>query len=238
MEIHGDLNERGLMETLAWPARGGKTGDLILRHERHVAVLHYRRGALIGANLGDAGGIDALAAILDWREGEYELHLGQQNAARTLDGELEDLLLRAIEHKRLADGRDGPTPRESQSEVPPSLELETAIDDALQAAVARHASERDELNWLICFDLERFCLVASHGELPANERAATLSLLGALRRSGPSWRRFIVERDDAVHVGMRRGTRVILGAVSASLSLGAASVLVGRVADRIEHELG
>ena len=67
MEIHGDLNERGLMETLAWPARGGKTGDLILRHERHVAVLHYRRGALIGANLGDAGGIDALAAILDWR---------------------------------------------------------------------------------------------------------------------------------------------------------------------------
>jgi CheY-like chemotaxis protein len=71
IKITGRLPDIDLMDLLQALELHQKTGALVLRRDSESGAIYLKEGAIVGADLGTAGGREPLASLLAWKSGEY-----------------------------------------------------------------------------------------------------------------------------------------------------------------------
>jgi DNA-binding response OmpR family regulator len=69
--MSGKLDETDLMDLIQGLELYQKTGALVLKRDSESGAIYLREGAIVGADLGTAGGREPLASLLTWKSGVY-----------------------------------------------------------------------------------------------------------------------------------------------------------------------
>jgi DNA-binding response OmpR family regulator len=69
--MSGRLDETDLMDLIQALELYQKTGALVLKRDSESGAIYLKEGAIVGADLGTAGGREPLASLLAWKSGIY-----------------------------------------------------------------------------------------------------------------------------------------------------------------------
>jgi hypothetical protein len=76
MALSGTLSDLDVVDLVQFPATANKTGELFISGPEKEARLYYVNGRLTHVRCGEASGLEAMIALVDWHEGAFEFQQG------------------------------------------------------------------------------------------------------------------------------------------------------------------
>ncbi len=119
MKLKGKLGEFPLSDVIQFLSFGRKTGRLVLVDDGRSpqGEMFFLGGEVVQAQAGDRSAEDAVFALLEMTEGEFQFHDSKEVPGRTLKVGINQLLLRAAQRLD-EDQLDHPLPRVEGGEDP------------------------------------------------------------------------------------------------------------------------
>ena len=91
--VHGNLGDMGIIEMVQILSFGGRSVQIVLENENHIAELAIQKGQIVSATEGDLQGEAAVLRILGWRDGQFRIMPLKQTPATTVHSSTDTLLL-------------------------------------------------------------------------------------------------------------------------------------------------
>ena len=231
MALRGTLSDIGIVDLIQFPHAGRRTGELIITADDQEGRLYYDKGSLVHATLGNAEGVEALALMVDWTQGSFEFLSDTEPGRRTLEMDLHRAVMQAL---KLHDER-----KEEER-----LKLEASANSASHDGV-------------LCSQLEQFVsstdfvshasVVSSDGSLTAaadgpegppegiDHLHAALQALCQSYSRGNLHKVFLLDEHGTVVLHRLPGGGSLVAVARKEASLGAVSMSVARLADKLDH---
>ncbi|MBN2343133.1 MAG: DUF4388 domain-containing protein [Deltaproteobacteria bacterium] len=116
MALTGTLSDLGVIDLVTFPTTAKKTGELIVAGLEDEARVYYNDGVIEHIACGERLGVDGLAALISWIEGEFEFRQGVTTDRKTVSLPLDELLAEAEQQRRTA-SRQSPESAGKNKEV-------------------------------------------------------------------------------------------------------------------------
>lgn len=223
MALNGTLQDLGTVELLQLPHSGRKTGELIVVTMDEQARFYYERGALVHAVCNEAQGMDVLVEAVGWKEGEFELRLGVEPPARTIEMDLHRAMMNALKIRDEREKKRREHATDSRCEAP----MDAQTNQKLAAFVAEH----DFAPYAAVLS-ERGKVAAQSGRRPENLDTLTTALgdlLEAYPRAGLK-RVFLDDEEGTVVLEKLPSTQLLMVLATPAARMGAVTLGVSKLA--------
>lgn len=220
MTLRGSLTDMGIIDLIQFPHAGRKTGVLLIVSPDNDVKLFYREGRLVHAEMDDKKGLDVLAHLVDWQEGEFEFRPGEDKSQETsIEVDLHRAIMMALkardEMKHM---------QEATGAMDDSGRLKNALGAAVksQDLVEYAALLTDQGKTIAESDLDEEIFGSTS---PFKEFAAEL----AKNTKRGRFRRCFLEGEQCTAVVSRLMEDLLLVIADAGANLGAVSISVNRI---------